>query len=347
MKHVQAVKTPAGETYYYHRPTKTRLPEDPQSAEFARRLLELNDQLERKKKLLPQGTVADLIVQYKKSPRFTDRAAKTRKDYARYLDWLSDKLGELEVKDIDAEFCTDLHEGLAKKPRRADYTLQVLSIILAFAVKRPSRYGLMVNPALRMGRLSRPEGYEPWPEEFLAAKTKEAYQELREVLLGAIHTGQRGQDVIRMTWPDYDGTGIKVRQEKTRAKLWIPCHPALKKMLDGMKREDLVIFKTKTGRPWKEDHLRHEVNDLTAGAYSLHGLRKLATVRLFEAGCTPQQVQAITGHKTLQQLEHYAKGVQQKIMATAAIERIATEKCKTKCKTKNRPKGRSSQRVDS
>ena len=37
--------------------------------------------------------------------------------------------------------------------------------------------------------------------------------------------------------------------------------------------------------------------------YSLHGLRKNATIELLEAGCTPDEVKAITGHITTQMIE--------------------------------------------
>jgi len=37
--------------------------------------------------------------------------------------------------------------------------------------------------------------------------------------------------------------------------------------------------------------------------YSRHGLRKNATIELLEAGCTPDEVKAITGHETTEIIE--------------------------------------------
>jgi hypothetical protein len=49
-----------------------------------------------------------------------------------------------------------------------------------------------------------------------------------------------------------------------------------------------------------------------------HGLRKSAFVFLIEAGCSPAEVASITG-QTMEMVEHYAKQVNQKKLARAAI----------------------------
>ena len=50
-----------------------------------------------------------------------------------------------------------------------------------------------------------------------------------------------------------------------------------------------------------------------------HGLRKNATIALFEAGCKTSEIAAITGHKSLAMLEHYGKQRSQPKLATRAI----------------------------
>ena len=39
-----------------------------------------------------------------------------------------------------------------------------------------------------------------------------------------------------------------------------------------------------------------------------HGLRKAALTRLADAGCTTHEFAAISGHKTLSEVERYTKG---------------------------------------
>ena len=52
--------------------------------------------------------------------------------------------------------------------------------------------------------------------------------------------------------------------------------------------------------------------------YKFHGLRKNAVNALLEAGATTWEVMAITGHSPTQ-VEHYAKRVQARKLASAAI----------------------------
>jgi integrase/recombinase XerD len=55
---------------------------------------------------------------------------------------------------------------------------------------------------------------------------------------------------------------------------------------------------------------------------SLHGLRKAASVRLAEAGCTPHEIAAITGHASLKEIVRYTSTVDRKRLATAAMEKV-------------------------
>lgn len=55
---------------------------------------------------------------------------------------------------------------------------------------------------------------------------------------------------------------------------------------------------------------------------SPHGLRKATARRLAEAGCTPHQIAAVTGHQTLQEVERYTREADQRRLAGAAVRSI-------------------------
>ncbi len=55
---------------------------------------------------------------------------------------------------------------------------------------------------------------------------------------------------------------------------------------------------------------------------SSHGLRKAASVRLAEAGCTPHEIVAISGHASLKEIVRYTATADRKQLATAAIEKV-------------------------
>lgn len=56
---------------------------------------------------------------------------------------------------------------------------------------------------------------------------------------------------------------------------------------------------------------------------SPHGLRHAICGNLAEVGCTPHQIQAITGHKNLQEIETYTKAVNQRRLAQIAMASLA------------------------
>ena len=50
-----------------------------------------------------------------------------------------------------------------------------------------------------------------------------------------------------------------------------------------------------------------------------HGLRKAALRRLAEHGATSKEMQAVSGHKTLAEIERYTRQADQRRLAKAAI----------------------------
>jgi integrase len=55
---------------------------------------------------------------------------------------------------------------------------------------------------------------------------------------------------------------------------------------------------------------------------SFHGLRKAASVRLAEAGCTPHEIAAITGHASLKEIVRYTQTADRKRLARSAMEKV-------------------------
>jgi len=57
------------------------------------------------------------------------------------------------------------------------------------------------------------------------------------------------------------------------------------------------------------------------GFVSAHGLRKAAARHLAEAGCTAHEIMAITGHKTLAEVQWYAASASGETLADAAHDK--------------------------
>jgi integrase len=56
-----------------------------------------------------------------------------------------------------------------------------------------------------------------------------------------------------------------------------------------------------------------------------HGLRKAAMRRLAEHGSTPKEIAAVSGHRTLKEIERYTEAADQARLNKAAIDRLPDE----------------------
>jgi integrase len=326
LKFVQAVAA-KGRTYHYFRKAgmpRERLPGQPGDRAFMLRYGELVRQSDELPTRPEDESLAGIIMAYKGSPEYRQLKPKTQTDYGRYLDRLSMKYGDLRVKQMPRAFVFGLRDEYAATPRTANYMVQVLRIVMGYAMDR----GLITtNPAARPRLLRTGEGHEPWEEAeietFRAAWPIDTVERVAFELL--LYTGQRGGDTIAMSRQDYRAGWIKVVQEKTRAKLEVPAAAALERTLASWlaKHNHLVILIGRSGRPLKKDRFRH----MMARAYekaelvgkTTHGLRYTAATRLREVGCDWETIGAITGHKTAEMARKYAA---KRRLAQIGIERI-------------------------
>jgi integrase len=176
------------------------------------------------------------------------------------------------------------------------------------------------------------DGYHTWTEAEIARF--EAYHKIgsspRLALALLVFTGQRPGDVRKMGRQHIRDGIIMVRQEKTGATLAIPVHSELQAILDAASSEHLTFLVTARGKPYGavSFSMWFRVQCDAAGMpkeCSAHGLRKAACRRLAEAGCSANEIAAISGHATLREVARYTRAVDQARMARNAMARTKTE----------------------
>ena len=274
---------------------------------------------------VPHGsTMAHVIDRYDRSQEFAALAQRTKLDYRKHLDFLTEKIGHLEPRRIKRHHVIQWRDAWAKaSPHRANYRLRILRIVMERAID----YGLLPtggNPAKGVSEVK----YErkerrPWPDDLIAAARATADARtglLFELLLG---TGQRIGDVLKMRWSDFDGEAISVRQGKTKANLWIPAPQMLLRALSDAPRRSVFILTNHAGTgPWSyrgaADGMMKLRRAIGAEAYDIHSLRYTATAELARVGLEDDQIMAITGHKTHRMVQLYAGAERQKARARAA-----------------------------
>ncbi|HEX3216360.1 MAG TPA: tyrosine-type recombinase/integrase [Aestuariivirgaceae bacterium] len=130
--------------------------------------------------------------------------------------------------------------------------------------------------------------------------------ELQRAMILALHTGQRQGDLLRLGWSNYDGIVLRLRQGKSRRHgrpgpvVEVPVTAVLKRMLDSMPRVSTTILTSLTGMPFRKRHFSKLWGEAAAVAgiedRHFHDVRGTTVTLLSEAGATPQQIAAITGH---------------------------------------------------
>lgn len=298
--------------WYYRRPGAPddgkRLPGEPGSAGFAAALELFNGRAAACAAMAPAATFAGLVDRYKAAPEFTRLAEKTRKDYAKILAGLVERIGQLPYAAIDKEVVYAVRDRHAAAPHWANYHLRVLRLLLAWAADRELIAG---NPAKGVKALKVKPRRSVWSIEAETAFMAKASPMMRLAYLLGIYTAQREADVLAMTWAQIKAGRFHVRQAKTDALVSAPVHRVLAAALDdramwviGHRKDKRIVATTvlvsKRGLPFRADHFRHAWRKATLAAgldgLQFRDLRRTAMVRLSEAGATTQEIAAVSGH---------------------------------------------------
>jgi integrase len=174
---------------------------------------------------------------------------------------------------------------------------------------------------------SRADGFHTWSEDEIAAF--ETHHPIgskpRLALALLLYTAQRVSDVTRMGYQHIRGDRIAVRQQKTDAPLLIPMHPELMRILASAPRDNLTFLISERGEPFAGTSFSNWFGKCCREAglkgCTAHGLRKAACRRLAEAGCSVHEIAAISGHKTLKEIERYTREADQARLASQALDR--------------------------
>lgn len=269
------------------------------------------------------GSMNDLAQAYYRSPGFRDLKASTQMARRNIITSFCKLHGDKPVRGLARRHVTDIIGAKAETPMAANNLLKVLRVLLDLAVAREM---IDANPAIsiKMYR-SKSEGHHTWSEDEVAAFEERHPIGTRAHLALSLllYTAQRRSDAVKLGWQNVKGDQIALRQEKTNEPLLIPMHPRLHQVLEAMPRKNMTFLMTERGAPFTGagfgNWVRDRCNEAGLPQCSAHGLRKLATVRLVEAGCSNEQIRAITGHRSDSSLRTYTRRADQAKLARQAM----------------------------
>lgn len=226
---------------------------------------------------------------------------------------------------------------MTDRPGAANGLLKALRVLLRHAVDM----GLLRdNPVRNVRKFAvNPEGFHSWTEsDVIAFEARHEPSSRAHIALSLLlYTTQRRSDVVRMGWQHINGDTLSVVQDKTGEYLKISFHPELAAAIGNMPRKNLTFVLTEAGAPFTAagfgNWFRDRCNEAGLRHCSAHGLGKACATRLANAGCTTEQIKAITGHKTLSEVARYTKAADQKRNAKQALANLLRSESEQACPT--------------
>lgn len=284
-------------------------------------------------KRVKPGTMRALAVFHFNSIAYRSMAPSTQSVYRNIIErFCEDKgatgvaYGDMPAAGMRREHIVRLMAARAAKPDSANGLRKVLRAMMAHAVEIEMRKD---DPTRDVKPIKvKTDGFHSWTEaeieQFEAKHPIGSKARLAFSLL--LYSGQRRSDVVTMGRQHIRDGVIHVRQQKTRAELDIPIMPELLAVIADTPKDNLTFLVTQFGKPFTAagfgNWFRERCNEAGLPHCSAHGLRKAASRRLAEFGCTIHEVAAITGHASLREVQRYTKGADQKRLAASAMQKM-------------------------
>jgi integrase len=277
------------------------------------------------------GSVSALVASWYRSPEFLGLADSTKRVYRGVIEPFRQEHGEKPVHLMQRRHVQDILAQKAETPAAANNLRKRLIQILDHAVSLDWRAD---NPA----RATKPyrvesEGFHTWDEGEIARffeVHKTGTVAHRAVTL-MLYTGAARVDVVKLGPWNLKGDRIEYRRQKTARSggvlVTIPMHPDLAEVLDSLP-DDRPFLATSRGMARSAEGLGNAVrkwcDKAGLSACTAHGLRKACARRLAEAGATAHEIGAVTGHKTLSEVQRYTEAAGREGMADSAMEKLVS-----------------------
>jgi integrase len=225
-----------------------------------------------------------------------------------------------------------MYHGAAVLPAAANGLVKMLRLLMRLAIALQWRTD---DPTSGVALYAtRAGGHHTWVEHEIAR-----YLEVhgpgtlaRRAMLLMLYTGAARADAVKLGWQNVRDGRLTYRRQKTgKAKVDllvdITIHPDLAAELADCPPGALTFLQTQQGRSRSPNGLGMLMSKWCAAAglpeCTAHGLRKAIARRLAEKGASAREIAAVTGHRTLAEVQRYADKANRATMGTPAIALLA------------------------
>jgi integrase len=263
-------------------------------------------------------TLRELLVRYEREvlPR---KRLGTQAHQAHQLAWWTQQLGHLRLEQLTPARLTACRERLAET--RAPATVNRYLAVLSHACTVASQeWGwLEASPLRRVRRLREPQGRVRWLDDaerqrLLDACTQSPNRLLLPVVVLALATGARKQELLGLTWREVDlrRARLLLLVTKTGARRSVPLTgralTELQTLAKVRRLDTALVFPGRDGRAPLD--LRHAwqqaVRQAGLSDFRFHDLRHCCASYLAMHGASLVEIAEVLGHKTLQMVKRYA-----------------------------------------
>ena len=269
------------------------------------------------------GSISAMIVGYLGSADFHNLAPASQQQYRRILEGLRREHGERSIATLERRHVVMMLDAKAATPTAARDFLKCLQVLTRYAIDIGVRQD-DPSSGVRV-KLPKTGGFRTWSEEDIAA-FETAYpigSKPRLALCLLLNTAARCADVVRIGRGNVRNGTLQLTQQKTGTSLVIPITAETADAINAAAPSEHVTFL-----------LNDYGRAFTAHAFtkwfiyqcqriglrlSAHGLRKAACRRLAEAGCSANEIAAISGHLSLNEVARYTREADQARMARSAM----------------------------
>jgi integrase len=307
------------------------------SEDFARRYAEAEAQARGDKATgagaanVVAGSLSDLVASYYRSPAWRGLTESTQYTYRGHIEPLRAKHGDKRIANLERKHVMAILSEKADTPAAANNLRKRMAQLLDHAIDLD---WIKVNPVRQVKPYKlQSGGFHAWDEGEIA-RFFEVYGPdtmAHRAITILLYTGASRVDAVKLgPWNiTGDGQRIEYRRQKTaRANgvlVSIPIHPDLAEVIAGLPL-DRPFLATEYGAGRTSNGLGNAMRGWcdTAGlkACSAHGLRKAIARRLAEAGATAHEIMAVTGHKTLSEVQRYTDSVGREGLADEAFAKL-------------------------
>ena len=270
------------------------------------------------------GTIGALVVAYYRSDEWQHGLAEeTRKTRQRIIERFRARHGDKRVALLRQEHVAKMLAEI-ETPSAKRHWLKAIRGLLRFAV--PSMLALDPTAGMAPIKMPKSKGHHTWTDDEIAQYRSRwpLGTQQRLVFEFALETVSRRGEVVRLGPQHVKDGRIKIARTHGSRDVDIQITAELQAACEAMPVKHLTYIVTAYGKPRSKFGLGTDFAKwaTTAGLPKrcrLHGLKKAGMCRFADVTATAHELMAISGHKTLAEVQRYTADADMKRLADSAM----------------------------